>query len=123
MPPANVTIASTGEQVHLGKAAEEQGANGATTLKHFQSSKDVYRSFCGTCGASVFYWADEPGHAVVDVSVGLLRAESGSMAREWLDWQWGGVAWKKEAMDNTLLDALLGEEGKQGIIKSESTIA
>ena len=97
VPPANLTIASTGEPIHLGKQAEEAGANEGTTLKHYKSSADVYRSFCGTCGATVFYWADEPGHAVVDVAVGLLRTEEGSMARRWLAWCWGRVAWKAES--------------------------
>ena len=123
VPPTNITIASTGEQIKLGKASGEPGANEGTTLKHFQSSSDVYRSFCGTCGASVFYWADEPGHAVVDVSVGLMAAESGSMAREWVDWCWGRVSHKHEAMDNQLVEAILGEEGRQGSQRSESTIA
>ena len=122
VPPANITIASSGEQIKLGKATEEPEANKGTTVKHFKSSSDVYRSFCGTCGASVFYWADEPGLAVVDVAVGLLRAESGSMAREWLDWTWGRIAHRHEAMDHELAEAVLGEEGRQGKQRSESSM-
>jgi hypothetical protein len=113
MPPANITIASTGKQVVLGKNREAPGANAGTTLKHFNSSSDVYRSFCGTCGATVFYWADEPGQATVAVSVGLLRAEEGVMARRWLDWAWGMVSWKEEAVDGEVLEAILEKEGKE----------
>ncbi|QGA17855.1 hypothetical protein EYB26_005531 [Talaromyces marneffei] len=45
------------------------------TMKRFESSPGVYREFCDTCGATVFWHCDErPG--VVDVSVGLLRSSS-----------------------------------------------
>ena len=54
-------------------------------LSVYESSPGVNRYFCGTCGAKVFFRAEER-MGLVDVSVGLLRAESGSRAEEWLEW-------------------------------------
>lgn len=119
VPPANVTIASTGKTIQVGKDAEAPGANEGTTLKHFKSSSNVYRSFCGTCGATVFYRDDGPGSSILNISVGLLRAEEGAMARRWLAWCWGNIAWQEEAIDSEILEALLGEEEKKGIQQFE----
>jgi hypothetical protein len=106
VPPANITIASTGEQVKVGSDAMSPEANKGTTLKVYKSSEDVYRSFCDKCGASVFYRAEEEDHNVVDVAVGLLRTDEGIMARRWLDWAWGRIAHGEEAADDELLHAL-----------------
>jgi hypothetical protein len=58
--------------------------------KRYRSSKDVLRTFCGTCGATVFYsCASRPG--IVDVAVGILRAPEGTMAENWLIWRAGRV--------------------------------
>jgi hypothetical protein len=53
--------------------------------KSYQSSEGVRRTFCGTCGATVFYsCADRPG--IVDVAVGILRAED-VMVEDWALWR------------------------------------
>ncbi|KAJ5309051.1 hypothetical protein PENANT_c020G10330 [Penicillium antarcticum] len=58
--------------------------------KSYRSSKDVLRTFCGTCGATVFYsCASRPG--IVDVAVGILRAPEGTMAEKWLIWRAGRI--------------------------------
>lgn len=67
MPPANLKIGSS---------------------KGYRSSKDVLRTFCDTCGATVFYSCEErPG--IVDVATGLLRAPEGVMAENWAVWRAG----------------------------------
>jgi hypothetical protein len=66
------------------------------TSKTFSSSEGVLRSFCGTCGATVFYACDDRkdnGDQVVDVSVGILRAPEGTLAQNWLTWRAGRVGW------------------------------
>lgn len=61
------------------------------TSKTFSSSEGVLRSFCGTCGATVFYSCDDrcpsDERHVVDLATGILRAPEGPMAREWLTWR------------------------------------
>jgi hypothetical protein len=89
IPVGNVSVASTGKKVVFGHAALDFGTNPGTTLKHKETSKGVIRSWCGSCGASVFFWSEERKgrEEVVDISGGILRAESGVMAREWLEWR------------------------------------
>ncbi|KAI7973436.1 hypothetical protein EIK77_008345 [Talaromyces pinophilus] len=75
------------------------------TMKRFESSPGVYREFCGTCGATVFWHCEErPG--VVDVSVGLLRSVSGARADDWLEWATGRVSFAEDALDKGLIDLL-----------------
>jgi len=60
--------------------------------KVYRSSKGVQRTFCGTCGATVFFHDDSRAH-MVDISVGLLRAEDGVRAEDWVTWRTGRLAW------------------------------
>ena len=108
VPPTNVKIAATGKRVVFGRQAEDALANEGTTLKHFWSSGDVCRSFCGGCGATVFYWCDDRPE-VVDIAVGLVRAE-GTMARRWLWWKWDKVSWAEEAVEKDVVQAILSRE-------------
>ncbi|CAG9955046.1 unnamed protein product [Clonostachys rosea f. rosea IK726] len=66
------------------------------TAKTYQSSPNVLRSFCGTCGATVFFTCEERcptgGESVVDLATGILRATEGSMAEKWLTWR-SNPAW------------------------------
>ncbi|KAK6222484.1 glutathione-dependent formaldehyde-activating enzyme [Colletotrichum tabaci] len=57
----------------------------AGILRTYESSPGVLREFCGACGATVF-WHDKWRPDVIDVSVGLLRAQEGARAESWLDW-------------------------------------
>lgn len=67
------------------------------TAKTYRTSPDVLRSFCGTCGATVFYSVDDrrptDEQQIVDLSTGILRAPEGVMAENWLTWRaklsWG----------------------------------
>lgn len=78
------------------------------SLQQFKSSPGVYREFCGKCGATIFWHCDERPN-LIDVSVGLLKAEEGSRAEEWLQWWTERVSFKEDAIDIELMDAL--EEG------------
>lgn len=78
------------------------------TLKQYESSKGVYRNFCGTCGATVF-WHDETRLELIDVSVGLLEAGTGVRAEEWLEWAGERVSFAEEGQNRSLVGKL--EEG------------
>ncbi|KAH8682196.1 DUF636 domain protein [Xylariales sp. PMI_506] len=67
------------------------------TSKTFQSSPGVLRSFCGTCGATVFYWCDDRKN-VVDLAVGILRAPEGVRAENWLTWRAGRLGWEDSGL-------------------------
>ncbi|KAJ5860788.1 uncharacterized protein N7529_008098 [Penicillium soppii] len=72
--------------------------------KSYKSSEGVLRTFCGTCGATVFYsCADRPG--IVDVAVGILRAE-GVMVEDWALWRTGRMT---SAADGLKYDPAFGK--------------
>lgn len=75
------------------------------TLKRYDSSEGVHREFCGTCGATVFYRADRRPD-LIDVSVGLLDAEEGTRAEEWLGWETRRVSYGEDAQDKELIEKL-----------------
>ncbi|KAL5041598.1 hypothetical protein BDW71DRAFT_191548 [Aspergillus fruticulosus] len=56
------------------------------TSKCYESSKGVYRTFCGTCGATVFY-SQVSRPDIVDVATGILRAAEGVMLGSWAWWR------------------------------------
>ncbi|KAJ5734248.1 hypothetical protein N7493_003034 [Penicillium malachiteum] len=65
--------------------------------KTYRSTSDVLRTFCGTCGATVFYnCQDRP--EIVDVAVGILRAPEGVMAGNWALWRAGRVSWLENGL-------------------------
>ncbi|KAF7559375.1 hypothetical protein G7046_g4771 [Stylonectria norvegica] len=61
------------------------------TAKTYRSSADVLRSFCGTCGSTLFYSCEDrrpsDKQQIVDLATGVLRAPEGSMADNWLTWR------------------------------------
>ncbi|KAK6072842.1 DUF636 domain-containing protein [Seiridium cupressi] len=67
------------------------------TMKTFESSPGVLRSFCGVCGADVFYSCEERTN-IVDVAVGILRAPEGVRAENWLVWRAGRLGWIKDGL-------------------------
>ncbi|ETN44850.1 uncharacterized protein HMPREF1541_09725 [Cyphellophora europaea CBS 101466] len=102
VPPAAIRNATNGAPVVFGRAAKEPGANKGLKLKHYLSTEDVQRSFCGGCGATVFYtFLGESDNGVVDVSAGILRADSGSLAREWVEWRDGYMSHEEECVDKS----------------------
>ncbi|KAF2871342.1 Mss4-like protein [Massariosphaeria phaeospora] len=79
------------------------------TMKTYQSSEDATRTFCGTCGANVFWDGRE---SLIDVAVGLLDAESGARAEELLAWWPGRVSFEEFALNRGLVKGL--EDGLKG---------
>lgn len=104
----SVIDAKTSQPVVFGAEAEKESANAELNLKHHRSREGVWRSFCGGCGASVFYYTDDESRSdVVDVAVGLLRAKSGSMAREWVGWADGEVSHGDEGTDQSQVECVM----------------
>ncbi|KAL8729949.1 MAG: hypothetical protein Q9166_004394 [cf. Caloplaca sp. 2 TL-2023] len=72
------------------------------TLKRYSHTKWGNREFCGTCGATVFWHSDErPG--IIDISAGLLDAEEGARAEEWLEWGTDRVSFEECANNKGLV--------------------
>jgi hypothetical protein len=72
------------------------------TLKQYTSYEGVYREFCKVCGATAFWHCEARPH-LIDVSVGLLRAQEGARATQWLEWWTDRVSFKEHAMDTPLV--------------------
>ena len=89
------------------------------TLSCYHSSPDVSRYFCSGCGATAFFRVtDRPD--LVDVSVGLMEAASGSRAEEWLSWITSRVSYWEDAQNVPLIDSLakgLAEDVKKVELK------
>ncbi|KAG6997508.1 hypothetical protein G7Y79_00040g076730 [Physcia stellaris] len=82
------------------------------TLNQYGSSKGVYRNFCSMCGATVFWHNDERPY-LIDVSAGLLEAESGARAEELLEWATARVSFQEEAQNKALIEMLREGLAKQ----------
>ena len=76
-----------------------------STLKQYSSSNGVYRNFCGICGATVFWHNDERPN-LIDVSAGLLIAQSGVRAEDLLEWATERVSFQEEAQNKALIATL-----------------
>ncbi|EHY58882.1 hypothetical protein ABEF95_005844 [Exophiala dermatitidis] len=104
IPPGQILTAQE-EPVIFGPKAKD--AVQIAGLKHYQSSEFVLRSFCTTCGATIFYQSFERPY-IIDVSVGVVRSAIGNaLAGEWLQWDRSMVSKRNEAVDNELVDAWL----------------
>ena len=75
------------------------------SMRAYRSSEGITRRFCGVCGASLF-WDGEERPQLVDVAVGVLDAESGARAEEWLVWWTGRVSYAEEALNRVLVESL-----------------
>ena len=74
-------------------------------LKQYVSSAGVYRNFCGSCSATIFWRSDRrPG--LIDVSTGLLDAESGARAEELLEWATAKVSFQGDAQNLAFITTL-----------------
>ena len=74
-------------------------------LKQYASSAGVYRNFCSICSATVFWHSDRrPG--LIDVSTGLLEAESGARAEELLEWATARVSFQADAQNGAFITTL-----------------
>lgn len=86
------------------------------TIKQYRSSEGVYRNFCSICSATVFWHNDERPH-LIDVSTGLLEAESGARAEELLEWATARVSFQEEAQNEVLIERLRKGLAKQALKK------
>lgn len=75
------------------------------TLKFDFSSPGIRRSFCGTCGAFVFL-EHTMRPQCINIAVGILRAESGALAREWIEFDWKQSFWRAQAVVPSWVEAL-----------------
>ncbi|KUL91333.1 hypothetical protein ZTR_01839 [Talaromyces verruculosus] len=98
------SAADSPKRVTFGFEASNQDANPGLSLKHYWSSHDTCRSFCGKCGAAISYWcAQRPDE--LDITIGILRSDDGSLARKWLGWIWGECSFSEESTDMELYEA------------------
>lgn len=111
IPPANIFTANPtiGSQdtpadellpVIFGHPVSSPEVKPGLALKHYWSSPDVCRSFCGKCGATISYWCGKRPDEV-DIAVGILRAQEGSMARKWLEWEWVAAIFRRNVPTKT----------------------
>lgn len=99
----NTTLDSRA-RITFGLDASTPDANPGLSLKHYWSSHDTCRSFCGKCGAAISYWcAQRPEE--LDITVGILRSDDGSLARKWLGWVWGECSFSEESTNLELYEA------------------
>lgn len=69
--------------------------------KRYQSSEGVVRTFCGKCGATVFYWCDNRPN-IVDVATGILRAPEGVRADSWVVWRTGRIGSLQDGLEHSV---------------------
>lgn len=110
IPPPRILNPHTNAPLAYGHSLDtpegREANRGLEVLQHFWSTKDACRSFCSTCGSTVFYW-NENRKDIVNIAAGILRAEEGSLARRWFYWQPGMVSWKDEVVDREILEAYM----------------
>ncbi|KAJ0420260.1 Mss4-like protein [Aspergillus carlsbadensis] len=80
------------------------------TTKRYKSSPGVERTFCGTCGATVFFYDKKRG-GIIDIATGILRAPEGVMLSEWAVWRTAKLGYMDDGLeyDKEFTEAL--EEG------------
>lgn len=83
-----------------GESAEQIGS-----IKTYESSQGVTRSFCKGCGANVF-WEGQFRPSILDVAVGILDSDNGARADDWLDWITSRVSFREEAHHVDLIEGL-----------------
>ncbi|KAF2623549.1 hypothetical protein BU25DRAFT_305550, partial [Macroventuria anomochaeta] len=66
------------------------------TVKVYESSADVDRTFCGSCGAAVSY-VHHSRSDIVDIAAGLLDTEN-VRAEDWLEWRTYKLAWEDDSV-------------------------
>lgn len=87
-------------------------------LHQFESSPNIVREYCGTCGAAVF-WYKNGDDEKMDIATGLVDQEDGGGARAegWLVWE-HDVSYKEDANSKQVLKML--EDGLKAAAKETS---
>ncbi|KAF9528589.1 Mss4-like protein [Crepidotus variabilis] len=111
VPLADMVDVESGKSLNL-----EADASRPKGLKRYISSPGRYREFCGTCGASVFWW-DAGVPDLVDVSMGLFdeKGAGGARAEDWFEWCTTRVSFEEKANNKDLAKGL--GEGLKATIK------
>lgn len=79
-------------------------------MSHYDTSPGVHRTFCGTCGASVFCYRGTRETDTIDIAVGLLESKVGARAEDWLMWDHDGdkvVHWAEDAPEQGIVAELI----------------
>jgi hypothetical protein len=78
------------------------------TMKAHLLPDGITRTFCGVCGANVFWdgWSKDGSPSLIDVAVGLLDARTGARAEEWLAWWPNRVSFEEDALNKGLIAGL-----------------
>ncbi|KAJ5473343.1 hypothetical protein N7475_002909 [Penicillium sp. IBT 31633x] len=103
---------------HISPSLPEDLSIGSS--KSYKSSEGVLRTFCGTCGATVFYSCHERPW-IVDVAVGILRASEGVLIENWASWRTGRIASAEDGLrydpgfSNALIEGLKLWGSKKGM--------
>lgn len=94
IPRANIFIRNG----NMGPLSFDDDAPARRLMSAYKTSPNVERNFCTDCGATIFYHnSTRPG--LMDVSVGLLRAKEGVLARDWLSWWTARVSFSEQALE------------------------
>lgn len=91
VPTANITLDAEGKEP-FPSATRQFGS-----LKGYRSSKEATRRFCATCGATVC-WDGDVRPNLIDVAVGLLHADEGARAEDWLEWWTNRVSYREDGV-------------------------
>lgn len=83
------------------------------TSKRYSSSPGITRTFCGTCGATIFYTC-ESRPEIVDVATGILRAPEGTMAAHWAIWRTVRMGYPQDGLN---YDTTFTEDLQDGLQK------
>jgi hypothetical protein len=123
VPAVDISLDAAGE-IPLPAISSKTPSAVFGTLQTYNSSPGVARSFCSTCGAIVFWSEDltedlkdgeksEKERRVVDVAVGLLAADEGARAENWLEWWTERLSFREDAVERA--GSLVGgtEEGSR----------
>ncbi|KAJ3512078.1 hypothetical protein NLJ89_g3737 [Agrocybe chaxingu] len=107
VPLVNVLVpvpGENGQEVWVPLCLEDEHRPKA--LKQYISSPGRYREFCGTCGATAFWW-QLAAPDLLEVSVGLFDERiDGARAEDWLEWCTDRVSYEDKALSPEVAKAL-----------------
>ncbi|TFK32354.1 Mss4-like protein [Crucibulum laeve] len=108
LPRENIIDPATNAVINFtNPAARPKGLTQYTSTPE----KEIHREFCGTCGATVFFWL--PGRDIVDVSLGTVdQGQRGARAEGWIEWR-KRVTQSQDAINPRMLKALM--EGVEAV--------
>lgn len=101
-----------GDHISFSSSSDYSTNSFLRTLRSYNSSAEAKRSFCGRCGATVFY-EHKNRPQIINVAPGLLDANSGALAQDILSWDWERVSWPDECECNAWLESITGSSTMQ----------